>query len=69
MALKNLDMEAMLAKIKDRLGWLDVTKTIDLERLIALQNHAFEPKPTHVVLHVPHISAAQASRSSWQSPR
>ena len=44
------DHPQIVAKIKNRLGWLDVTKTIDLERLIALQNRKFDPKPTHVVL-------------------
>ena len=44
------DHPAVVAKIKARLGWLDVTKTIDLDRLIALQNHPWGFTPTHVVL-------------------
>ena len=44
------DHPEMVAKIKHRLGWLDVTKTIDLERLIALQNRAWDFPLDHVVL-------------------
>ncbi|MFN8450116.1 MAG: bifunctional transaldolase/phosoglucose isomerase [Anaerolineae bacterium] len=32
------DHPQIVAKIKNRLGWLDTSKTIDLERLLALQN-------------------------------
>ena len=42
------DHPQIVAKIKNRLGWLDVTNTIDIERLIALQNRQLNAD--HVVL-------------------
>ncbi len=44
------DHPAVVSKIKNRLGWLDVAKTIDIQRLLALQNRNFEPQPENVVL-------------------
>ena len=44
------DHPTIAAKIKNRLGWLDTSKTIDLQRLLALQKQIFTPKLTHVVL-------------------
>ncbi len=44
------DHPAVVAKIKQRLGWLDVTKTIDIDRLIALQNRTWDFTLESVVL-------------------
>ncbi len=42
------DNPQIVAKIKNRLGWLDVTKTIDIDRLITLQTKPIDAD--HVVL-------------------
>ncbi|MCC6804362.1 MAG: bifunctional transaldolase/phosoglucose isomerase, partial [Anaerolineae bacterium] len=42
------DHPQVVAKIRNRLGWLETGKTIDLPRLIALQNRRFDAD--HVVL-------------------
>ncbi|MBK8020426.1 MAG: bifunctional transaldolase/phosoglucose isomerase [Chloroflexi bacterium] len=44
------DNPAVIAKARSSLGWLNTRQTIDLERLQALADRAFEPKPTHLVL-------------------
>ncbi|MEP7292959.1 MAG: bifunctional transaldolase/phosoglucose isomerase, partial [Chloroflexota bacterium] len=43
------DHPGIVAKIKNRLGWLETSKTIDLQRLLDLQKK-FSPQPSHVVL-------------------
>lgn len=37
-------------KIENRLGWLDIQRTIDLEKLHALANRSWSFNPSHVVL-------------------
>jgi transaldolase/glucose-6-phosphate isomerase len=44
------DHPGIVAKIKQRLGWLDVTQTIDLSRLIALQSRQWDFPLDSVVL-------------------
>ncbi len=44
------DNPAIIAKINDRLGWLETDKTIDLTRLQALQDRVFNPALSAVVL-------------------
>ncbi|MFO7322870.1 MAG: bifunctional transaldolase/phosoglucose isomerase [Chloroflexota bacterium] len=44
------DNEAIAAKIADRLGWLDVQKTIDLDRLKALQEFARQGEFDYVMV-------------------
>jgi transaldolase/glucose-6-phosphate isomerase len=44
------DHPGIAAKIKHRLGWLDTPQTIDIQRLLDLQNRKFSPALTHVVL-------------------
>ncbi len=42
------DHPQIVARIKQRLGWLDIAKTIDLDRLVALQQRKYDVD--HVVL-------------------
>ena len=44
------DHPGVAAKIKHRLGWLNTPQTIDIQRLLDLQNLKFDPTLTHVVL-------------------